>query len=65
MRNFKENLQWVYSFNAKANFKNMGTTLFLIAQGIRKSFHHVCILMFSLDTCICLHMVEDCKFSTF
>ena len=43
----------------------LGTVLFLKAQGIRKCFYRLCILMFSFKTCICLHMVEGRKFSAF
>ena len=38
-------------------------TLLLRARGIQKCLYRICILMFSLDTCICLRMVEDREFS--
>ena len=35
--------------------------LFLNTQGIQKYFHRHCILIYALDACICLHMVENRK----
>ena len=63
---FQEKLAQVfqrpYPFNTRANLKNLGTFLFLRAQGIRKSFYRLCILMCSFETCVCLRMVENLKF---
>ena len=39
--------------------------LFLNTQGIQKSFHRLCILIYALDACICLHMVENHKILAF
>ena len=55
----------IYSLNTKVNRKTLGMVLLLKAQGIRKCFYRFCILIFSLDTCICLRMVEDCEISAF
>ena len=49
-------------FNTRANLKNLGTVLFLRAQGIRKSFYRQC---FHSKRAFCLRMVEDRKFSAF
>ena len=55
MRYFKtySSFQWPYPFNTKANLENLGIILFLRAQGIRKSIHHLRILMFSFEMCVC------------
>ena len=58
-------LTWPYPFNTTANLQNLGTVLFLRAQGIQKSFYCLHILMFSFETWVCLRMVEVCKFSAF
>ena len=66
MRNFKkitQVFQQPYSFNIKANLKNLGMVLLLRARGIRKCFYRLHFLMFSWDTCVCLRMVEDREFS--
>ena len=57
--------QWPYPFNTRANLKTLDTVLFLRAQGIRKSFYRLHILMFSFETYVCLRMVEDHKFLAF
>ena len=58
-------LQWPYPFNTNINLKNLGTVLFLRARGIQKSIYRLHTLIFSVETCICLRMVEDQKFSAF
>ena len=50
-----------YPFNTRTNLKNLGTILFLKAQGIQ-NFYCLRILMFSFETCACLRIVEDRKF---
>ena len=53
MRYFNySSFQRPYPFNNRANIKNLCTILFLRAQGIRKSFYRLCILMFSFETCV-------------
>ena len=54
-----------YAFNTKANLKNLSMGLLFRAQGIQKSFNCLCILMFSLETCVCLRIVEDCALPAF
>ena len=54
--------QQPYPFNTRVNLKNLDTVLFLRAQGIRKSFYRIRILIFSFETCVCLRMVENRKF---
>ena len=54
-----------YPLNTRANLKNLGTVLFLRAQGIRKSFYRLCILMFSFKTFVCLRMIENRNFLVF
>ena len=49
---FQEKLTQVSSGHTRANIKNLGTILFLRAQGIRKSFYRLRILMFSFETCV-------------
>ena len=41
----------------RANLKKLGTVLFLRAQGLH--------ILFLFETCVCLRMVEDRKFSAF
>ena len=67
MRNLKKTqvFQWPYSFNTRANLKNLDMVLLLRARGIRKCFYRLRIVMFSLDMYVCLHMVEDREFSAF
>ena len=65
MRKFTQVFLHPYPFNTKANPKNLGTVLFLRAWGIRKLFYNLRILMFLLEMCVCLHMVEDRKFLVF
>ena len=51
--------------NTKANLKTLGMVLLLRAQEIQQLYDRLCILVFSLDTCACLRMVDDRKFLAF
>ena len=65
LRKTYSSFQRPYPFNTKANLKNWGTILFLRAPEIRKFIYRHCILLLSLEICVCLCMVENCKFSAF
>ena len=66
MRNFKKNLlKFSNGYIHSILMLIFKTWVWLRAREIRKCFYRLHILMFSLDTCVCLRMVEDREFSAF
>ena len=53
-----QDFQQPYSYNIRANLKNLGIVSFHRAQGIRKCFYRLHILIFSFERCVCLCMVN-------